>query len=58
MRSVCELCQHVKLVVSGTGSQFLMCRKSQTDKRFPKYPQQTLLQCPGFERRADSKPTG
>lgn len=57
MRSVCEFCRHVKHVVSGTGSHFLMCRKAQDDKRFPKYPRQPVLQCTGFERPSESGST-
>jgi len=40
---------HRKEVVTGTGSRFLLCKLSQTDRRFPKYPPQPIVDCPGFE---------
>jgi hypothetical protein len=40
----------VKLVHSERGSTFLLCRLAATDARFPKYPPQPVLACPGFER--------
>ena len=47
--SLCEFCVHAREVVSGKGSQFLLCRKSGTDSRFPKYPSQPVLKCIGFQ---------
>jgi hypothetical protein len=49
MKSLCESCTHVRDVVSGTGSRFLMCQKSQTDRRYSKYPPQPIVRCEGFE---------
>jgi hypothetical protein len=49
--SLCESCQHLREVVSGTGSRFLLCLLSQADSRFPKYPQQPVLACDGYELR-------
>ena len=36
-------------VVTGRGSRFLRCRRSEADARFTKYPHQPVLSCPGFE---------
>jgi hypothetical protein len=47
--SLCETCRHCREVLSGKGSRFLMCRLSQVDRRFAKYPPQPVLRCPGFE---------
>ena len=47
--SLCEHCLHMQEVISGKGSRFLLCRKSQQDPRFPKYPPQPMLRCIGCE---------
>lgn len=47
--SLCEACDQKRDVTSGKGSRFLLCRLSQTDRRFPKYPPQPVVQCLGFE---------
>jgi hypothetical protein len=46
---LCPRCRHVRVVVSGHGSTFLRCAKQRVDPRFPKYPPQPILACPGFE---------
>ena len=48
--SLCQFCLHTREVVSGKGSRFLLCEKSQVDRRFPKYPSQPVLKCIGFEQ--------
>lgn len=52
-KSLCEPCKHVKEVVSGKGSRFLLCLKSAEDKRFSKYPPQPIIECEGFEQKHD-----
>ena len=47
-QSICEICSHMTEVTSGTGSRFLLCQLSQTDRRFPKYPPQPVIRCEGF----------
>ncbi len=49
MESLCKSCVNVREVVSGTGSTFLLCQLSQTDKRFRKYPPQPIVRCDGYE---------
>lgn len=46
---LCERCAHVKLNRNDRGSVFLYCRRAESDPRYPKYPPQPVLQCPGFE---------
>lgn len=46
---LCFTCRHVKRVRSVRGSVFYLCRLSETDSRFDKYPRLPVLQCPGFE---------
>jgi len=45
---LCARCVHVRRVTSGKGSTFLLCGKSATDPRFPKYPALPVLRCAGF----------
>lgn len=47
-QSICEICSHMTEVTSGTGSKFLLCQLSQTDRRFQKYPPQPVIRCEGF----------
>lgn len=56
--SLCERCLHVREIVSGKGSRFLMCQRGLTDSRFVKYPPQPVVQCGGFENRTAAKEKG
>jgi hypothetical protein len=49
MNSLCERCGRLRVVVSGKGSRFLLCRHSAEDARYPKYPSQPVRACPAFE---------
>lgn len=51
--SLCEFCHHLKEVLTGKGSRFLLCQKSGADTRYPKYPPQPAVQCRGFERNEE-----
>lgn len=53
-QSLCERCRHLREVISGKGSRFLLCLLSQTDARFPKYPRQPVVHCGGFEKQDDT----
>ena len=55
IQSLCETCSHVKEIVSGKGSRFLMCEKSQADRRFQKYPPQPVVKCLGYEEARGDK---
>jgi hypothetical protein len=48
--TLCLACRWHRTIVSGKGSQFLLCELSLRDERFAKYPRQPMLRCPGFER--------
>jgi hypothetical protein len=41
----------MRLITSGRGSQFLLCRKSQDDPRFAKYPPQPIVRCSGYQAK-------
>jgi len=48
--SLCQTCVHVREIVSGKGSRFLLCELSQADSRFQKYPPQPVVRCEGHEK--------
>lgn len=39
--SLCHRCEHLRLVRSGKGSTFMMCR----EPSLPKYPRQPVVAC-------------
>lgn len=49
-RSLCELCRHVRVIESAKGSRFLLCKRSEREPEFPKYPPQPVVECRGFQR--------
>ena len=46
---LCLDCAHGRRVVSGRGSVFWLCGRSERDPGFPKYPRLPVLRCPGYE---------
>ena len=50
---LCAECVHGRRIVSGKGSEFWRCAKSETDPRFPKYPRLPVVRCDGYERPVD-----
>jgi hypothetical protein len=57
MRSLCETCAQMREVVTPKGSRFLLCRLSQSDPRYPRYPPQPVARCSGYQARgADEGP--
>ena len=48
---LCTTCTWQKVIRSGRGSTFSMCRRHFEDERFPKYPRLPVTACPGYERR-------
>jgi hypothetical protein len=55
MRSLCETCASMREVVTPKGSRFLLCRLSQTEPAFPKYPPQPVVRCDGYRPRVTSE---
>ena len=49
--SLCETCAWMREVVTPKGSRFLLCRLSQTDPAYPKYPPQPVVRCEGYQPR-------
>ena len=52
---LCASCAHARRVTSARGSTFILCARSQTDARYPKYPPLPVLRCAGHEPR-DGEP--
>ena len=52
--TLCETCRWKRDIVSGTGSQFLLCTLSQSDPRFAKYPRQPVVKCSGYETSGET----
>jgi hypothetical protein len=45
---LCESCQFARVITSDKGSSFWLCRKSESDPRFPRYPALPVLRCSGY----------
>lgn len=45
---VCAACLHARWLKSGGGGDILLCRLSESDPRFPKFPRLPVLSCPGW----------
>jgi len=51
---LCFDCRFSQLITSVLGSTFYRCKRSDSDPNFPKYPRLPVLQCPGYERKAEN----
>lgn len=49
MPSLCERCRHVRVIVTPRGSRFLLCRLSQVNPAYPRYPAQPVYHCQGYD---------
>ena len=47
---LCETCTHVQIVRSSKGSSFVLCRLSEVDPAFRRYPTLPVITCRGYER--------
>jgi hypothetical protein len=48
---LCASCRHVEIVTSARRSTFYLCRLSDTDSRFPKYPALPVRACAGYDKQ-------
>jgi hypothetical protein len=55
--SLCETCAWMREVVTPKGSRFLLCRLSQTDPDYPKYPTQPVVRCDGYREKGQAEGT-
>jgi hypothetical protein len=53
---LCASCGHARRIVSGKGSVFWLCRRSETDPAFPRYPALPVLACTGYEPAVPTAP--
>lgn len=49
---LCATCRHARVVRNRRGSAFYLCRRSETDPRYRKYPQLPVTRCAGFDESA------
>jgi len=49
---LCFACRYVRRVESGKGSVFFLCRRSETDPAYPRYPSLPVRRCAGYEPEA------
>jgi len=47
---LCTLCRHARAIRSAKDSEFWLCKRSERDSRFAKYPRLPVHTCAGFER--------
>jgi len=47
---LCATCAHVQRITSSKGSTFYLCRLSETDPRFRKYPALPVTACIGYQQ--------
>jgi hypothetical protein len=47
---LCGSCLYLRLVLTSRGSTFYLCRRSEKDPRFARYPRLPVIKCPGFEQ--------
>jgi hypothetical protein len=45
---LCDTCTHVQIVTSSKGSSFVLCRLSEVDPAFRRYPMLPVIACPGY----------
>ena len=49
---LCRTCRHARSITSPRGSTFYLCRLSETDARFAKYPRLPVMQCAGYKEES------
>jgi hypothetical protein len=55
---LCGRCAHAETVVSVRGSTFSLCRLSETDPRFARYPVLPVTACAGYSEALAGDRTG
>ncbi len=52
---LCAECAEARRIASARGSTFWLCRRSERDPGFPRYPRLPVLRCEGFTRETDTE---
>lgn len=47
---LCGTCRHVRIVENRRGSRFFLCRRSEHDPGFARYPRLPVVHCRGYEK--------
>jgi hypothetical protein len=55
---LCGGCRYARRIETTRGSTFWLCRLSETDRRYPRYPALPVVTCAGFEPLDRSVPHG
>ncbi|HSC28823.1 MAG TPA: hypothetical protein VLD67_16215 [Vicinamibacterales bacterium] len=55
---LCSRCRHHRIVSSARGATFVLCRLSETDPRFARYPRLPVLTCSGFRAASPDPDSG
>lgn len=53
---LCETCTHVQIVRSSKGSAFVLCRLSEVNPAFRRYPALPVTACAGYSPTTGPKP--
>jgi hypothetical protein len=48
-RGLCGHCKHARVIRSSKGSEFTLCERSKTDRRYRKYPALPVVRCDGYD---------
>jgi hypothetical protein len=50
---LCASCRFAEIITSSRGSTFYLCRLSETNPAFRRYPMLPVRQCSGYQPKAD-----
>jgi hypothetical protein len=50
---LCRACLHVRLVRTSRESTFYLCRRSEKDPAYARYPRLPMILCAGFEQNPE-----
>ena len=50
MLSLCASCNYQRILKTASGNPIVMCRRSETDPAFAKFPPLPVLDCAGHEK--------
>jgi hypothetical protein len=50
---LCASCRFAEIIVSSRGSTFYLCKLSETDANFARYPVLPVRQCSGYQPEPD-----
>ena len=56
LRGLCERCRWCREVPNRRGTVYLLCRRSEEDPSYPRYPALPVLECGGFEPVSEASP--